>query len=216
MLRNIASLGLEPGDPVDLRAGAYGHGAGRIADVLGVSGTRTAYVSTPHDADEVRRSGLDPVIAEPGDPRPDAAVGPALLGLTDRSLSPALRLAAEVLAVKTLAAGEGVSYGFSYRTTAATNLALVGIGYAHGAVRRATNRSPVLVGGVTGTISGAISMDQFSVDVHGADVEVGSDAVLFGDPARGEPHVLDWAGTTGIAAAAICARIAPTVERILA
>lgn len=219
--RNARSLGLgRPGGPadVDLRADAYGHGAAAVAAALADDGiaVRRAFVSDDAGAEAVRAAGLEPVIAAPGDDAPDAAEGPSLLGLTDRSLAPVLRLVAEVLAAKRLPAGEGVSYGFSYRTSDETTLALVGIGYAHGAVRRATNRSPVLVAGVTGTVSGAISMDQFSVDVHGADVVVGSDAVLFGDPARGEPHVLDWQETTGIGAAAICARLAPTIERVIA
>lgn len=207
---------------VDLRADAYGHGLELVAPALAAAGVSAVLVS-PEQLDAARalvsrRVAVDTdaaaLLAGSAHDREARMLGPELFGLTDRALRPALRLVAEVLAVKALAAGEGVSYGYTYRPERDTTLALIGIGYAHGAVRRATNRAPVLVGGGRHLVRGAISMDQFSVDLEGGDASVGDEAVLFGDPDRGEPHVLEWAEATGIPAAAITARLAPTVERV--
>lgn len=40
-------------------------------------------------------------------------------------------------------------------------------------------------------------MDQLVVDVGDAEVAVGDDAVLFGDPRQGAPRVEDWAEAAG-------------------
>lgn len=214
--QNLRGLGAD--DLVaDVRADAYGHGLALVAPVLQQEGVRRFLVSPGQAATlhELLADGAS-VEVDP-DALHDARVeGPRLLGLRERSARPVLRLTAEVLAGKHLRAGEAVSYGQSYRAPRDTRLALIGAGYAHGVVRRASNRAPVLVAGVTATIVGAISMDQCSADVGDAALEPGAVAVLFGDPARGEPHVLDWAERTGIDAAAITARIAATVRRIAA
>ena len=201
---------------LDVRADAYGHGLAVLAPVLAELAPSSLLVSPELGADALaalEAAGLVPV------KRVDAGdhlVGPELFGLTDRALAPVLTVTAEVLALKRVCAGEGVSYGYHYRAERDTTLALVGIGYAHGAVRRASGRCPMLVGGAQHRIVGSISMDQCSVDLDGGTAELGSDAVLFGDPATGAPHVLDWAAATGIPAPAITARLAPLVERNLA
>ena len=108
-------------------------------------------------------------------------------------LCPAMTLEGRVIAVKRVEAGSGVSYGYTYRTEEASTLALVALGYADGIPRLGSNRAPVWINGETHTVSGRIAMDQFVVDVHDAQVEVGERVVLFGDPATGVPAVEDWA-----------------------
>ena len=108
-------------------------------------------------------------------------------------LTPALTLTGGVVAVKRVPAGSGVSYGYSYRTTADTTLALVSLGYADGVPRLASNRAPVSINGTRYTVSGRIAMDQFVVDLGMDTCEVGDDVVLFGDPATGVPSADDWA-----------------------
>ncbi|WP_424464003.1 alanine racemase C-terminal domain-containing protein [Pseudoclavibacter helvolus] len=204
-------LGSETASYADLRADAYGHGAIRVAEALDGVGFAGFIVSPELDQTSLshlrtRTLGADAVSS-------DKISGGSLFGLSDRAYRPAMRVSAEVLAVKDVEAGEGVSYGYSYVTTTRTQLALVGVGYAHGVVRRASNTAPVLIGGQTRTIVGAISMDQFSVDLLGADVAPGDLAVLFGDPAVGEPSILDWQHATGLRASAIASRMSPRFER---
>ncbi|WP_348002529.1 alanine racemase C-terminal domain-containing protein [Pseudolysinimonas sp.] len=120
----------------------------------------------------------------------------------------------EVVAVKSVAEGAGVSYGYTYRTASATQLALVALGYADGVPRLASNRAQVMVGGGRYPLVGRVAMDQFVVDCGDDVPELGSDAVLFGDPSRGEPSALDWAEWTERDALALTAGIASRVNRV--
>ena len=97
------------------------------------------------------------------------------------------------LTVCRVPAGTGVSYDYTYRTDRETTLALVPLGYAEGIPRHASSRGPVAIGGSRYRIAGRVAMDQFVVDVGDADVAVGDEVVLFGDPATGVPSADDWA-----------------------
>ena len=99
-----------------------------------------------------------------------------------------MELAASVVSVKRVPAGHGVSYGYEYRTTAATSLALIPLGYADGVPRHGSNRGPVRIGDTTYRVAGRVAMDQLVVDVGDAPVRVGDRAVLFGDPSTGAPE----------------------------
>jgi alanine racemase len=129
------------------------------------------------------------------------------------SLTPAMELAGSVVSVKRVPAGQGVSYGFEYRTSAETTLALIPLGYADGVPRHASNRGPVRIGDTTYTVAGRVAMDQFVVDVGDAPVKVGDRAVLFGDPATGAPSATDWADAAGTIDYEIVTRIGPRVPR---
>ena len=122
-------------------------------------------------------------------------IGAAAYGFSPGT-RPVLTLVGEVVAVKRVGADAGVSYGYSYRTAAPTTLALVGLGYADGVPRLASNRATVQVGAGTHPLVGRVAMDQFVVDCGDDVPELGSDAVLFGDPDRGAPSALDWASAT--------------------
>ena len=128
-------------------------------------------------------------------------------------LTPAMELAASVVSVKRVPAGHGVSYGYEYRTSAETTLALVPLGYADGVPRHASNRGPVRIAGTTYTVAGRIAMDQLVVDVGDAPVQAGDRAVLFGDPATGVPSARDWADAAGTIDYEIVTRIGPRVPR---
>lgn len=127
-------------------------------------------------------------------------------------LRPAMRLSARVAGVKRVPAGSGISYGYLHRTTAPTTLALVPLGYADGAPRAALG-APVAIGGRLHRVVGRIAMDQFVVDVGDASVAVGDEAVLWGDPAEGEPSVDDWADAAGTIAYELVTRLGRRVRR---
>lgn len=205
----------------DVRADAYGHGLFAVADALAGFGVAGFIVSSDTDRAVLAARHGDSIIriAEP-DPE-DAAravLGTSFYGLTasEHRTMPALRLVAEAVAVKTVAAGRGVSYGYTYRTTSATTLVLAGLGYADGIPRIASNRAPVFVAGTRARVTGRIAMDQFVVDVGGgpASVAVGDDVVLFGDAVRGEPTVVEWAHATGLRPEVIVAGLGPRIERV--
>jgi alanine racemase len=128
-------------------------------------------------------------------------------------LTPAMTLSAPVVAVKHVPANHGVSYGFDYRTTAPTTLALVPVGYADGLPRSASGGAPVAINGRSYRIAGRIAMDQVVVDVGDSAVSVGDRAVLFGDPATGVPSADEWAAAAGTINYEIVTRIGPRVAR---
>jgi alanine racemase len=127
-------------------------------------------------------------------------------------LRPAMRLSARVVGVKRVPAGTGVSYGYLHRTAASTTLALVPLGYADGVPRAAVD-APVVIGGIRHRVVGRIAMDQFVVDVGDAPVSVGDEAVLWGDPAAGEPGVDEWADAADTIAYELVTRLGRRVHR---
>ena len=131
----------------------------------------------------------------------------------DLGLRPAMTLRAAVAAVRRVPAGQGVSYGYTYRTERETTLALVPIGYADGIPRQASGAGPVVIGGSRFRVSGRVAMDQFVVDVGDAPVSVGDEAVVFGDPALGAPGAEEWAEAASTINYEIVTRIGPRVPR---
>nr|WP_274637655.1 alanine racemase [Microbacterium bovistercoris] len=128
-------------------------------------------------------------------------------------LRPAMTVRAGVAAVRRVPTGQGVSYGYTYRTRQETTLALVPIGYADGVPRQASDAGPVTIGGRRFRVAGRIAMDQFVVDVGNAPVAVGDEVVLFGDPTLGVPAVEEWADAASTINYEIVTRIGPRVPR---
>jgi len=150
--------------------------------------------------------------------RPGVAVyglspGPQVGAARDLGLRPAMRLRAEIALVKRVAAGQGVSYGHRYTTSAPTTLALVPLGYADGVPRHATNVGPVQINGKRFAVSGTVCMDQFVVDVGDHPVAVGDEVVLFGPGDSGEPTADEWADVIGTINYEIVTRIGSRVPR---
>ena len=96
-------------------------------------------------------------------------------------LSPVMSLITHISNLKTLPAGEGVSYGLRYVTSHTTRIATLPIGYGDGYKRCLTGKADVLVGGVRCPQVGTICMDQMMVDVTDVpNVEIGDEVVLIG------------------------------------
>ncbi|PSL36706.1 alanine racemase [Labedella gwakjiensis] len=136
-------------------------------------------------------------------------------GVTGASLGlvPAMSLVSRVASVKTVAPGTGVSYGYRYRTTDRSTLALIPVGYADGIPRQASSLGEVAIRGRRHRVAGRIAMDQFVVDVGDEAVEVGDEVILFGDPATGVPSAAEWAEHAGTIDYDIVTRIGPRVPR---
>jgi alanine racemase len=200
-IRRIARIDLEAfatnvagASSLDARADAYGHSIELIGPVARDAGVTTLVVSDDRDASAARSAGFDDLHIGrlPADLD---ALGAGAYGLDDEGF-PVLTLIGEVLAIKHVGAGAGVSYGYTYRTEAPTCLALIGLGYADGVPRLASNRASVRVGSDVHTLVGRIAMDQFVVDCGGDIPPVGSEAILFGDPGTGATSTHDWGTAT--------------------
>jgi alanine racemase len=142
--------------------------------------------------------------------RPDLAFdmvrpGIAVYGQTpipergDMGLRPAMTLKCPVALVRSVRAGDGVSYGHTWIAEDDTTLALLPIGYADGVFRTLSGRIDVLINGRPRRSVGRICMDQFVVDLGPGQIDVveGDDAILFGPGTQGESTAQDWADLLG-------------------
>lgn len=111
----------------------------------------------------------------------------------DLGLHPAMTVRASLAMTKTVAAGEGVSYGHTWIADRDTTVGLVPAGYGEGVPRSAGNVASVWVGDRLRSIRGRVCMDQFMIDLDGDLPAPGTEVVLFGPGTRGEPTAQDWA-----------------------
>ncbi|MDY6055832.1 alanine racemase [Micrococcus sp.] len=127
-------------------------------------------------------------------------------------LRPAMSLRTTLANVKHVPAGQGVSYGFRYRTERPTRLGLVPLGYADG-VPRIADGAPVEVAGRRLRVAGRIAMDQFVVDLGPeATEQVGDPVELFG-PASGISADA-WAEAAGTINYELVTRLGARVPRL--
>jgi alanine racemase len=129
-------------------------------------------------------------------------------------LTPALALRAAVSALRTVEAGERVSYGHRWEAPRRTRVATLPVGYADGLRRGLSGRIRVRLGGRDLAQIGTVTMDQVMVDVGEMDVEVGQVATLLGDPARGEPGVAEWAAALDTIEYEITCGLSPRLPRV--
>lgn len=117
-------------------------------------------------------------------------------------LRPTMTLAAELIAVNELQAGDCVGYGSIFRAEAPMRIGVVACGYADGYPRHAVTGTPVLVDGVRTRTLGRVSMDMLVVDLTPVpQARPGSVATLWGVAANGAvlsiDEVAQAAGTVG-------------------
>lgn len=96
------------------------------------------------------------------------------------NLKPVAKLQARINFVKTLKAGESVSYGRKFIADKDIKIATVPIGYADGIRRVLSENGEVVINGKKAKIVGTICMDSFMVDVTEIpEVEVGTVAYIW-------------------------------------
>lgn len=122
------------------------------------------------------------------------------------TLRPALTWKSQVVAVKTLPPGHGVSYGPEYVTTTTERLAVVAVGYGDGFRRVPKNVNQVLIHGQVASVRGRVCMDNVVVGInHLPQVQVGDEVVIVGPGMTADEVAARWGTinydvTTGIAA----------------
>jgi len=125
--------------------------------------------------------GSDPTHAHPGHPE----------------LRTVMTLESEIMAIREIAAGEGVGYGARWVADKPARIGTVSIGYGDGYPRHAPNGTPVWVNGGRVPLAGTVSMDMITVDLTGRDdVMVGDPVELWG-PNLPVNEVAACAGTIG-------------------
>lgn len=96
------------------------------------------------------------------------------------NLKEVMCLKTNIAQVKTIEAGEGISYGLKYVCKKQTQIATLPIGYADGFTRMLSGKVEVLVKDKKVPVLGSICMDQCIIDVTQLDVKRGDEVVLFG------------------------------------
>ncbi|MDE6624845.1 MAG: alanine racemase [Lachnospiraceae bacterium] len=125
----------------------------------------------PNDCFDMVRSGISTYGLYPSEEMDKAAC----------VLYPAMELKSRITYVKTVKAGESVSYGGTYVMPTDKRIATVGVGYADGYPRALSNRGRMLVHGKYAPVVGRVCMDQTMIDVSEiSDVQPGDEVVLFG------------------------------------
>ena len=192
-----------PSAGLDLRGDAYGIGQSLIKPALERAGVSMSQLDAS-----------DPLALELTDRQAGSFLdGDHVFGYAEDGTGFA-RFSGTVVNVKRVPAGRRVSYGYTYTTSREATLALVNLGYADGAVRRASSLAPVRIRDHTGVVAGRIAMDQLVVDLGDCEARPGDEAVLWGDSSNGEPSISQWSKLTGIPSLALLASVGSRVARI--
>ena len=144
---------------------------------------------------------------------------PARATTTSLSLTPIMRLEADLISVKKLPAGHPVSYGGTWVAPRDTYIGIVPLGYADGIDRHASGKIWVAANGQKYPQVGRICMDQFMVDLGcGQDgrppLAPGATVRVWGDGSQGEPTADDWAQAAGTINYTIVTDLNPRVPRV--
>lgn len=105
-------------------------------------------------------------------------------------LKQVMSLRAMVSHVKTLEAGEGISYGLTYTTKEQEQIASIPLGYADGFTRMFSGKAKAILGGQLADIVGRICMDQCMINATGIPCAQGDVVTLFGE-ADGQSITID-------------------------
>lgn len=128
---------------------------------------------------------------------------------------PALSVKARVSAVRTIDAGDAVSYGLRRAVTRPSVIATVPLGYADGVPRALwATAQDVLVRGKRCPIAGTVTMDQLMVDITDCDgVHVGDVVTLIGVDSSETITVSEWSSSVGTIDYEIVCGISARMER---
>ena len=129
-------------------------------------------------------------------------------------LKPALTWKARIGWTATIAEGEGVSYGLTYKASNQTRVAMVQIGYGDGYPRSLSGTGEVLIGGMRRPIIGRVCMDVSVVQLKPSDqVSIGDEVVLIGKQGDAEITIDEIAQRAGTIPYEILTQIGTRVIR---
>ncbi len=130
-------------------------------------------------------------------------------------LEPVLAWRVLVGQVKTVAAGEPIGYGLTYRTTRLSQIAVLPVGYAEGYPRALSNRARVLLHGRAARVVGRVCMNVIMVDVTDIPgVGEGDVATLIGRDGEERVSAEELAELAGTINYEILAGISTTLPRV--
>lgn len=200
----------------DVSADAYGLGLGVVAPLAGTAGLDLV-VRTGADAERAAAVGFMTRVDPTASDASREAYGFEGTGCT--------RLVTELVHVKRVAAGAGVSYGHEFVATGPTTLGLVPLGYADALPRRMTGHTSMRVDAESPFDSsapreaahfplvGRVAMDQVVLDLGDTEAWTGAVVVVFGHE-PGDPRLADVAAWAGVEPCAFVAALGPRIQRV--
>ncbi len=119
------------------------------------------------------------------------------------NLKPVMTVKSKIIFIKTIAKGQGISYGHTFKAKQDMTIAVLPIGYSNGYLRSLSNKAFVLIGGMRCPLIGRVTMDQIMVDISVLGdakklPKIGDEAVLIGfqkNECITAEDVAKWAGT---------------------
>jgi len=129
-------------------------------------------------------------------------------------LEPALSWSTTLVVVRDVQEGQAVGYGCTYRTTRASRIGVLPIGYAEGVPRSLSNAGEVIVAGKRAPIVGRICMNMSFIDVTDIpEAHVGSRVTLVGRDGEAWIDANEFATRAGTIGYEIVARLPSGVPR---
>ena len=130
-------------------------------------------------------------------------------------LRQAMTFKTKIALVRDMPAGATIGYGRTFRTSRASRIAVLPVGYADGFSRFNSNRGCVLIRCRRAPVVGRVCMDLTMADVTDiADASVGDDAVLYGRQGTEEILIAEVADTLGTAPQDVMTSVSARVPRV--
>jgi alanine racemase len=113
-------------------------------------------------------------------------------------LQPAMSLWSEIVYMKRMRKGDGVSYGLTWSAPEDVWIATVPVGYGDGYPRLLSNKACVLIGSKRYPMVGAVCMDQLMVNLGQDRYRVGEPVALWGRQGDGEISLWELCQLSGL------------------
>jgi alanine racemase len=128
-------------------------------------------------------------------------------------VQPALAVKARVAYVKTIEAGESVSYHRTFIAEQKTTVATLPIGYSNGYPRALVDKGEVLIRGARCPLLSLITMNHCQARIEPGGGEIGDEAVLIGRQGNDEISLQEVADKAGLSAYQLLTRFSPLLPR---
>lgn len=130
-------------------------------------------------------------------------------------LEPVMTFKTQVVHLKKIPPGSGISYGHTYRSENEEQIATLPVGYADGYTRMLSNKAEVLIRGQRAPVVGRICMDQTMIrTTHIPHIAVGDEVILFGKQSGQELPADELANLLGTIHYEMVCMVARRVPRI--
>ena len=128
---------------------------------------------------------------------------------------PVMKLTSRIALIREFPPECSLSYGRTYTTEKATNIAFIPVGYSDGYPRALSNRGFVLVKDRRCPVVGRVCMDWILVDVTGVgDLSLGDEVILMGSGVSDKITADDIAELTGTIPYEVLCKISRRIPRI--